>query len=74
MQRRAATVARRGNGRRRRGRGWWGLGAFRRALKSRVDTRSLSVYDLDPRQLGTFDLVFFLSVLHHLDHPLLALE
>ncbi len=50
------------------------LEVCRRALKSRVDTRSLSVYDLDPRQLGTFDLVFFLSVLHHLDHPLLALE
>ncbi len=45
-----------------------------RVLGSKVETRSLSVYDLDPKTMGTFDLVFFLAVLHHLDHPLLALE
>ena len=30
--------------------------------------------DLDPAQLGRFDLVLFLGVLYHMRHPLLALE
>jgi tRNA (mo5U34)-methyltransferase len=43
-------------------------------LGSRVDYRQLSVYDLDPDQLGRFDIVLFMGVLYHLKHPLLALE
>jgi tRNA (mo5U34)-methyltransferase len=34
----------------------------------------LSVYDLDPERLGTFDLVLFYGVFYHLKHPQLALE
>jgi tRNA (mo5U34)-methyltransferase len=45
-----------------------------RILGSRVDYRQLSVYDLDPDQLGRFDIVLFMGVLYHLKHPLLALE
>ncbi len=33
-----------------------------------------SVYDLNPKTFGTFDLVMFFGVLYHLRHPLLALE
>jgi tRNA (mo5U34)-methyltransferase len=45
-----------------------------RALDSRVDYRILDFYDLPDASLGTFDFVFFLGVLYHLKHPLLALE
>jgi len=43
-------------------------------LGSRVDYRQISVYDLDPNQIGRFDIVLFMGVLYHLKHPLLALE
>jgi tRNA (mo5U34)-methyltransferase len=41
---------------------------------SSVDRVELSVYDLTPERLGTFDLVFCGSVLIHLRDQLLALE
>jgi tRNA (mo5U34)-methyltransferase len=42
-------------------------------LRLRADFQTVSVYDL--AQLGrTFDVVFFMGVLYHLRHPLLALE
>jgi tRNA (mo5U34)-methyltransferase len=47
---------------------------IRSLLNSRVDYRELDVYDLDPRKIGTFDIVLFLGVLYHVKHPLLALE
>lgn len=47
---------------------------IRNLLGSRVDYRQLSVYDLDPNQIGRFDIVLFMGVLYHLKHPLLALE
>jgi len=34
----------------------------------------MNVYDLEPRRLGTFDLVLFYGVFYHLKHPQLALE
>lgn len=34
----------------------------------------MSVYDLRPEQLGTFDVIFFFGTLYHLRHPLLALD
>jgi tRNA (mo5U34)-methyltransferase len=43
-------------------------------LGSHVDYRQLSVYDLDPKKIGYFDIVLFMGVLYHLKHPLLALE
>jgi len=47
---------------------------IRDLLGSRVDYRQMSVYDLDPNELGRFDIVLFMGVLYHLKHPLLALE
>jgi tRNA (mo5U34)-methyltransferase len=44
------------------------------ALGSRAEYRKMNVYELDPSQLGRFDVVLFLGVLYHLKHPLLALE
>ena len=46
----------------------------RTALGSSAQSFRASVYELDPKTFGTFDLVFFFGVLYHLRHPLLALE
>ncbi len=46
----------------------------REALNSRAEFHELSVYDVTKERLGSFDIVFFLGVLYHLRHPLLALE
>jgi tRNA (mo5U34)-methyltransferase len=43
-------------------------------LHSRVEYRELSVYDLDPREVGEFDLVVMGFVLQMLRDPLRALE
>jgi tRNA (mo5U34)-methyltransferase len=44
------------------------------ALGSRVERLDLSVYDLDPREHGEFDLVYLGSLLLHLRDPVRALE
>ena len=44
------------------------------ALKSKADFHELSVYEVTKEKLGSFDVVFFLGVLYHVKHPLLALE
>ncbi len=46
----------------------------RAAYGSRARSYLTSVYDLNPKTFGTFDLVMFFGVLYHLRHPLLALE
>jgi tRNA (mo5U34)-methyltransferase len=46
----------------------------RAALQSPIEFHELSVYDVNKAALGSFDIVFFLGVLYHLRHPLLALE
>jgi tRNA (mo5U34)-methyltransferase len=43
------------------------------ALRSAVQRRELSVYELDPELLGQFDFVFMGSVLCHLRDPVAAL-
>jgi tRNA (mo5U34)-methyltransferase len=45
-----------------------------KTLGSKVSYRILDFYDLPEAGLGQFDFVFFLGVLYHLKHPLLALE
>jgi tRNA (mo5U34)-methyltransferase len=45
-----------------------------RRLGSKVDYRVLDFYELPAAGFGKFDVVFFLGVLYHLRHPLLALE
>jgi tRNA (mo5U34)-methyltransferase len=42
-------------------------------LQLDIQYRVGSVYDVVPK-IGKFDIVFFLGVLYHLDHPLLALQ
>ena len=52
----------------------FGFQAIAHFLGSRVEYRTLSVYDLDPEDLGTFDIVLFMGVIYHLRHPLFALD
>jgi tRNA (mo5U34)-methyltransferase len=58
----------------------WGMQAkrgfeiARRALNSKVVSVEVDVLDIAPGKIGVFDLVFFLGVLYHMRHPLLALE
>lgn len=51
-----------------------GFDVVSRALGSRVERKLMSVYELDPAEIGRFDIVLFQGVLYHLKHPLLALE
>jgi tRNA (mo5U34)-methyltransferase len=51
-----------------------GFEIARTALGSRVERIEISVYDLSPGALGTFDLVVCGSLLLHLREPLRALE
>ena len=51
-----------------------GFDLARETLGSKVEERQIDVMDLSPEAVGTFDVVFFLGVLYHLRHPLLALE
>lgn len=59
---------------------WGGLGSkagfdlAREVYGSKIEDKVLDVMDLSPDMVGTFDVVFFLGVLYHLRHPLLALE
>jgi tRNA (mo5U34)-methyltransferase len=46
----------------------------RTALNARATGFLTSVYDLNVRAFGTFDLVMFFGVLYHLRNPILALE
>ncbi|MEX2195332.1 MAG: methyltransferase domain-containing protein [Thermoleophilaceae bacterium] len=45
-----------------------------RALESRVERRNLSVYDLDPDDIGRFDFAFIGTLLLHLRNPVDALK
>jgi tRNA (mo5U34)-methyltransferase len=46
----------------------------RLARQSQASAFLMNVYDLDPKRLGTFDVVLFYGVFYHLKHPQLALE
>ncbi len=43
-------------------------------LDSKAQFHHMNVYDINPEQLGTFDIVFFFGVYYHLKNPILALE
>jgi tRNA (mo5U34)-methyltransferase len=47
-----------------------GFDLAKRALRSHVEEHFARVEDLDPAQIGTFDLVLFLGVLYHAPDPL----
>jgi tRNA (mo5U34)-methyltransferase len=59
------------------GGGWGSKAGFniaREALASGVEDVTVDVMELDPAQLGTFDVVLLLGVLYHMRDPLGALE
>jgi tRNA (mo5U34)-methyltransferase len=51
-----------------------GFDLSRKVLGSSVESREIDVLDLSPSTVGMFDVAFFLGVLYHMKHPLLALE
>lgn len=51
-----------------------GFRLIRDLTDSKVDWRPLSIYDLDPQEIGTFDVVVLGSLLLHLRDPIRALE
>ena len=56
------------------GAGKRGFELARRILKSQVEDKNIDVMELSPEKIGTWDVVLFLNVLYHMQHPLLALE
>jgi len=44
------------------------------ARQSNASAYLMNVYDLEPKRLGTFDVVLFYGVFYHLKHPQYALE
>jgi tRNA (mo5U34)-methyltransferase len=57
------------------GTGKAGFELARRALGSNVEDVEVEVLDIAPQTVGgTFDVVLFLGVLYHLEHPFLAIE
>ena len=50
------------------------MGLAARILDSKVEWRPLSVYDLDPAVIGTFDVITCGTLLLHLRDPIRALE
>ena len=48
--------------------------AERERLHSKVEYRRLDAHEINPREIGQFDLILFLGVFYHLHTPLLALE
>src|SRR5207248_110450 len=53
---------------------WFGFDSIRQFLGSRAEYRQASIYDVDSILGEEFDVVFFLGVLYHLRHPLLAID
>lgn len=51
-----------------------GFALAKELLGSRVEKREISVYDLAPESVGTFDVVFISDLLQHLRDPQAALE
>lgn len=51
-----------------------GYDTAHRALDSKVETKVSDFMEMDLNEIGTFDVVFFLGVLYHLENPLAALR
>lgn len=59
------------------GRGWGtkdGFDYVHERLNSKVESLDVDVFDLDPKQIGTFDVTMMLGVLYHLPNPFGGLE
>jgi len=46
----------------------------RKVLRSKVEDMQIDILEMSEEKVGTFDVVFFMGVLYHMRHPLLALE
>jgi tRNA (mo5U34)-methyltransferase len=46
----------------------------REALGSQVEYKQADINDVTPDDIGTFDLVFFMGLLYHLENPMLGLR
>ena len=55
-------------------RGGEGFDFVNRALGTPIEHREMSVYDLDPKVVGDFDMIYIGSLLLHLRDPIRALE
>jgi len=53
---------------------WNGFDLVNSLRQEPVEHLPCSVYDLDPAEIGTFDIVAFYGVHYHLRHPILAFE
>jgi tRNA (mo5U34)-methyltransferase len=53
---------------------WFGFDRLSKALGSKAEFLRASIYDLPELVTERFDIVFFLGVLYHLRHPLLAID
>ncbi len=56
---------------------WYGKGGFelaRRHFNSKVLDREIDILEMSAEKIDRWDIVFFLGVLYHMKHPLLALE
>jgi tRNA (mo5U34)-methyltransferase len=51
-----------------------GFNRLKTCLHSDVQYIQESIYTIDPKTLGDFDLILFLGVLYHLRYPLLAID
>jgi tRNA (mo5U34)-methyltransferase len=51
-----------------------GFDRLKRVLDSKVQYINGSVYNLNPEQMGTFDVILFFGVLYHMRYPLLAID
>jgi tRNA (mo5U34)-methyltransferase len=56
------------------GAGKKGFQLARKVLNSQVEDKNIDVLELNPQDIGTFDIVLFLGILYHMKYPLLALE
>ena len=51
-----------------------GFNLIHELRNSKVESKEIEVLDINPLELGMFNIVFFLGVLYHMRHPLLSLE
>ena len=52
----------------------FGFNLLKDLLESKVEFHRMTVYDMEPENVGMFDYILFSGVFYHLKHPLLALE
>jgi len=51
-----------------------GFRCAKEILRSQVEQLNIDVFELSEKTVGKFDIVFFLGVLYHVQHPLKALQ